>query len=336
MLTAYYSKGCDSSLLFTGLDIEKDISCKVHLNQHHVIHLDIQRFFETRRDLDSFIDTIERTVAKELLEEFPDCQGFDADTRLKTILDKIFVQTGQGFIFIIDEWDHVFRIAKEYKDTQKDYLDFLRGLFKGATYVELAYMTGILPIKKYGEHSAINIFDEYSMVEPKNLGRYFGFTREEVQEQCKQQGIDHHEMERWYDGYRLGRLHIYNPQSVVGVLMWREFQSYWTKTETYEALKIYMDIDFDGLKEAVLKMIGNGHCKINTRKFQNDMTTFKTKDDIFTLLIHLGYLTYDKDHSEVFIPNLEVAQEFLNVLEDPGWDNIARSLQRSEDLLKNT
>lgn len=336
MLTAYYSMGCDSENLFAGLKIEKDISYKTHLNRHHVIRLDVQRFVETRRDLDTFITKMEKAVAEELLERFPDCRGLDTTARLKAILDKISVQTGQSFIFIIDEWDCVFRIAKEYGHIQKNYLDFLRGLFKGAGYVELAYMTGILPIKKYGEHSAINIFDEYSMVEPKNLGKYFGFTKEEVQEQCRQQGIDPLDMEKWYDGYQLGDLRLYNPKSVADALMWKEFQSYWTGTETYEALKIYIDIDFDGLKGAVIKMIGNGRCKINTRKFQNDMTTFKTKDDIFTLLVHLGYLTYDKDTNEVSIPNQEVTQEFLNAVDDPGWGGVTQSLKRSEDLLKDT
>lgn len=137
-------------------------------------------------------------------------------------LEQIYSQTNQGFIYIIDEWDCVFRIAKERKGIQKNYLDFLRGLFKGAEYVELAYMTGILPIKKYGEHSALNIFKEYSMVEPKNLGEYYGFTEEEAREPCQKQGVDYAQMERWYDGYRVGGLSIYNPKPVVDALEWKE------------------------------------------------------------------------------------------------------------------
>ena len=109
------------------------------------------------------------------MEGFPECKGISPDNRLKVVLDAIFNQTGNGFIFIIDEWDCVFRIAKEREDIQKNYLDFLRGLFKGSDYVELAYMTGILPVKKYGDHSAINIFREFSMLSPKGLAEYFGF-----------------------------------------------------------------------------------------------------------------------------------------------------------------
>lgn len=178
----YYSRGCDSAPLFQGLKIEGEESYKEHLNQHHVIRLDVQRFVEKKRDLDVFIAEIEHRVAEELIQEFPECGNLSPALRLKDVLDRIFSLTQKGFIFMIDEWDCVFRMAKERTEIQKDYLDFLRGLFKGAEYAELVYMTGILPIKKYGEHSAINIFDEYSVVDPKNLGERFGFTREEMQE----------------------------------------------------------------------------------------------------------------------------------------------------------
>ena len=190
MLVAYYSKGCDSSALFAGLKIEKNDSYGQHLNLHQVIRLDVQRFLETKKDLDSFIAEIENRLVAELSEEFSGCRNIGPDSRLKDVLDQIFIQTKKGFVFIIDEWDCVFRMAKEREDIQKDYLDFLRGLFKGAEYVELAYMTGILPIKKYGEHSAIYVFDEYSMIDAKRLGEYFGFTTEEVWERCQQYGVD--------------------------------------------------------------------------------------------------------------------------------------------------
>ncbi len=336
MLAAYYSRGCSSRELFAGLEIEKDSSFLTHLNRHHVIRIDVQRFLETERDSDTFIAQIEQLVVEELLEQFPDCRGISPDSRLKTALNQIYKQKETGFIFIIDEWDCVFRFAKTRRQKQKEYLDFLRGLFKGAEYVELAYMTGILPIKKYGEHSALNIFTEYSMTDSKNLGQYYGFTEKEVQEQCRRHDMPYAEVKKWYDGYVLDGLHIYNPKSVVDVLAFREFQSYWTGTETYEALKVYIDRNFDGLKEAVAVMLGNGRCKINTRKFQNDMITFTAKDDILTLLVHLGYLAYDKASQEVFIPNQEVAGEFLNAADGPGWDGLAQALSQSEELLRCT
>lgn len=336
MLTAYYSCGCDSSELFAGLMIEKEKNFPIHLNQHYVIRLDVQRFIESESELDSFIGNIEKSVVSELLKEFPECEGFDIGSRLKTALDQIFIQTGKGFVFIIDEWDCIFRIAKNCEDMQKEYLDFMRGLFKGADYAELVYMTGILPIKKYGEHSAINIFDEYSMISPKNLGEYFGFTEAEVCAACERQGMDYAEVKKWYDGYRVGKLHIYNPKSVADALTWDEIQSYWTGTETYEALKVYIDLNFDGLKEAILTMLGNGRCVIDPFTFQNDMTVFRTRDDVLTLLVHLGYLTYDRETSEVFIPNQEIEQEFVRAVKVGGWDGVIQSLERSRKLLKRT
>ncbi len=335
MLSAYYSCGCDSGALFSGLKIGKDRFYKKHLNQHRVIRLDIQQFLFQKSHLDIFLDKIQEAVIKDLKAEYGDYFQVD-QYGLPGALKQIYGNTGKGFIFIIDEWDCVFRIAKNREDVQRAYLDFLRGLFKGQDYVELAYMTGILPVKKYGDHSAINIFDEYSMVDPKDLGEYFGFTSEEMQKECELQGIDAREVAKWYDGYLLGDLHIYNPKSVIDVLTWKKFKSYWTGTETYEALKVYIDQNFDGLKEAVIQMLGNGRCRINTRKFQNDMTTFSSKDDILTLLIHLGYLTFDEETQETLIPNQEIAQEFLNAIEGPGWGGVVQAVERSSQLLQYT
>lgn len=335
MLAAYYSRGCDSGELFSGREIAGEASFEAHLNRHNVIRLDIQSFLFQESHLNIFIDKIQEYVIRELQNEYGDI--FIQDSYgLPGVLRQIYASTGKGFIFIIDEWDCVFRFAKDAPEMQKAYLDFLRGLFKGAEYVELAYMTGILPIKKYGEHSALNIFDEYSMTEPGDLGEYFGFTEREVKEQCAACGADDVKMKKWYDGYQLGDLKIYNPKSVVEALKWKDFQSYWTGTETYEALKVYIDLNFDGLKEAVIRMLGNGRCRINTRKFQNDMTTFHSRDDVLTLLIHLGYLTYDRKTEEAFIPNQEIAQEFKNAIEGPAWDGVIRSLNRSMSLLEHT
>lgn len=232
MLVAYYSKGCDSGALFAGRKAEKEASFQEHLNQHNVIRLDMQRFLFDEAHLNIFIDKIQEAVVQELRTEYADC--FETDQYgLPSVLEQIYFHTGKGFIFIIDEWDCVFRLAKDRKDIQKDYLDFLRGLFKGAEYVDLAYITGILPIKKYGEHSAINIFDEYSMIDSGELSGYFGFTEDEVRELCAQNDIEFSELQKWYDGYLLNGLHIYNPKSVVDVMRRKKFRSYWTGTETY-------------------------------------------------------------------------------------------------------
>ncbi|MCI8941073.1 MAG: AAA family ATPase [Dorea sp.] len=353
MLAAYYSKGCDSRELFEGLKVscenpdsaggiweggtKQSEAYRANLNQHNVIRFDVQRFLFDESHVSIFIRKIQEVIIKELEAEFGEYFDHSYDQYgLPGTLEQIFANTGEGFVFIIDEWDCVFRLVKDDTEIQKKYLDFLRGLFKGSGYVELAYMTGILPIKKYGEHSAINIFDEYSVTDPKNMGEYFGFTEKEVREQCKKYHTDFAEMRKWYDGYQIGSFHIYNPKSVVDALTWNKFKSYWTGTETYEALKVYIERNFDGLKEAVVEMLGGGQCKIDPTTFQNDMTTFHMKDDVLTLLVHLGYLTYDEQTDNVFIPNQEIAQEFIRAVKVGGWGSLMEALNRSEELLKST
>lgn len=335
MLAAYYSSGCDSGDLFAGRDIEAEESYREHLNRHNVIRLDMQRFLFDESHADIFIDKIQEAVVRELEEESGRCFVRD-QYGLPGVLEQIYAYTKRGFIFIIDEWDCVFRFAKERQDIQKAYLDFLRGLFKGAEYVELAYMTGILPIKKYGEHSAINIFKEFSMLNPGSFAKYFGFTEEEVMGLCKKYGVDYGETQEWYDGYLVGDHHIYNPQAVTELMDNKAFRSYWTGTETYEALKVYIDMNFDGLKEAVIGMLGNMRCRIDPSTCQNDMTTFKSRDDVLTLLLHLGYLSFDEKRSEVFIPNQEIAGEFMRSVRAGGWDGLVQALQRSDELLQRT
>lgn len=201
----------------------------------------------------------------------------------------------------------------------------------------LAYMTGILPIKKYGSHSALNMFFEYSMTDQKELEEYTGFTEEEVAELCNRFDMDFAETGNWYDGYVFKKFkHIYNPRSVVEAMRSHDFSGYWTATETYEALKIYIDMDFDGLRTDIVQMLGGGRARVNTRSFQNDMLTFKTKDDVLTLLIHLGYLAYDSLRKEAFIPNKEIMGEFETAMTVGGWDEIVRILKASERLLADT
>ena len=188
---------------------------------------------------------------------------------------------------------------------------------KDKQYVALAYMTGILPIKKYGTHSALNMFDEFSMTNPKQLAEFVGFTESEVRELCCQYGMDFEETKRWYDGYRFENLeHVYSPRSVVSAMLSRSFDSYWNQTETFEALRDYIALNYAGLKDTVIELLAGSSKKINTSKFTNDMTTFKSADDVLTLLIHLGYLGYDYTAQEVFIPNSEVASEFYNAVEE--------------------
>ena len=263
---------------------------------------------------------IQKTVLDELKLIFGEVI-LPQETRLPAALAAVYSRNKRGFVIIVDEWDCVFRESRDKGDAQKQYLDFLKDLFKDRTYVKLAYMTGILPIKKYGTHSALNVFYEYSMTDPKRLAEFVGFTEDEVKELCQEYQMDFDEAKRWYDGYCFRRMeHVYNPKSIVDAMLEEAFHSYWTGTETYEALKMYIDMNFDGLKDAVIAMKEGNRCKINPRKFQNDMTSFESKDDVLTLLVHLGYLAYDEKDQMVFIPNREITGEFESAIEDSdGW-----------------
>ena len=334
MLTAYYSRGCDSRDLFKDLKIAQHPSFEKHLNKYNVIHLNVQRFMNRADSIHDMIAALERSVIRELKREFSDTDFYEE--RLVSILEEIYAQNGGQFVFIIDEWDCIFRMRKSDLNAQKEYLDFLRDVLKDQPYVVLAYMTGILPIKKYGEHSALNMFDEYSMTNQRDLAEFTGFTEQEVKELCEQYNMPFEETKRWYDGYDLKGLSIYNPRSVVMSMLGHDFDSYWTKTETYESLKKYIQMDSFGLREIVTRLISGERYPVNPDKFQNDMVTFNSADDVLTLLIHLGYLTYDFDTETTWIPNNEVQREFINSIEDGGWEHIMKSIRKSDELLEAT
>ena len=338
MLTAYYSCGCKSGELFSGLKISQAESYSKHLNKYNVIHMNMVEF--TNADtMEDFLDNIAKNLLFEITDEFQNVRFFDDSNLIRSLKD-VFFRTKIPFVFIIDEWDCVFRIKRFNIEDQTKYLNFLRNLLKDQSYVALAYMTGILPIKKYGEHSALNMFTEISVVDAANYAEFTGFTDDEVKALCKKYGSSYDEIKRWYDGYCVEGISIYNPRSVVESIRSKKISNYWTKTETYEALKVYIQADFDGLHEKVVQMIAGERVEINTAKFQNDMVTFATADDVLTLLVHLGYLTFEafgKDalgRGLVWIPNAEIQQEFINCIEDKGWEEVMKSIRASDDLIQ--
>ncbi len=342
MLAAYYSQGCDSFELFKNLKIANSPAFEKELNKHPLIYLDVQWFLSVSRDkgnVEQTVSYIQNEVIKELARQYLDIVKPD-DISLSEVLFRIHSRIGEQFVIIIDEWDCLFREEKNDTRLQENYINFLRGIFKGIlaeSSICLAYITGILPIKKYGTQSALNNFDEFTMINPMPLESYVGFTQEEVYQIYNKYNLDFEEARQWYDGYVFrNNLHIYNPKSVLDAALRGQFGSYWTQTETYESLRRYIEMDFDGLKEAIITMLGGGRCKINTNKFQNDMTSLKSKDDVMTLLVHLGYLAYDAREGEVFIPNQEVAGEFENAVEDGGWEEIMLAIKESEEMLNAT
>ncbi|RKI40813.1 AAA family ATPase [bacterium D16-51] len=346
MITAYYGAGCDSTGLFRGLKISANPGFTRHLNQYNVIYADMNDFRNKSlmdgqghtKAMES-ICLFQKEIIRELRKQFPN-QIEEGEYGLPSALTQIYQKSGVQFIIILDEWDAVFREDKMEIEAQEAYINLLRGLFKSANsrkFIKLAYLTGILPIKKYGTQSALNNFDEFTMVMPEPLEEYVGFTEKEVMALYEEYGLEYGKAKYWYDGYVFGDgIHVFNPKSVVDSIRRNRFASYWTRTETYESLKGYINIDFSGLRETVVCMIAGGRCKVNPDKFQNDITTFHDRDDILTLLIHLGYLAYDFEAKEAYIPNEEVKGEFRNAVEGSRWDIVGKLIEESEKLLQAT
>lgn len=333
MLTAYYSSECDSSVLFQPFGISGDPHFADYLNKYNTIFLNMQEFLSQSHNMTEMLALLRKSILWDLLEKYPDLRYFDTTNLTRTMQD-IYTQVKCPFVIIIDEWDCIFREYKVSKDAQEQYLDFLRDFLKDKEYVHLAYMTGILPIKKYGTHSALNMFDEFSMIDPGPLAPYVGFTESEVAQLCSQYYMDLAAVKSWYDGYSFDNgLSIYSPRSVVSCMRFKKIGNYWNQTETFEALQFYIDMNFDGLKDDVLCMIAGESIPVNTGSFTNDMTTFRNENDVLTLLIHLGYLGYDEKNKLVFIPNSEVRTEYINAVSSSDWGTISTALRNSADTL---
>ena len=338
MLTAYYSKGCSSEEIFSGLAISKSTDFKKHLNKHDVIHIDIQWFWNNCENVNSIVSFISQSVLSELRELYPGVLAGETVT-LPDGLSRIKDKTGQKFIVIVDEWDVLIRDMEANPKIQEEYIGFLRGMFKGTEptkFLQLAFLTGILPIKKLETQSALNNFEEFTMLEPDMLSSYFGFTENEVKELCITYDRDYEAVKRWYDGYILGGYQIYNPKAVVSVMLRGIFRSYWSKTGTYESILSLISMDFDGLRSAIIEMLSGASIEVDVTTFQNDMVSFQNKDDVITLLIHLGYLAYDQNKRAAFVPNEEIRQELLKAIKTRKWDELISFQKESKELIEAT
>ena len=333
MLAAYYSRGCQSEKLFEEFKITKDPSFRQHLNRYNVFFMNMQEFLSGSKTVEKMIFRISQLLMRDLKQEYPDIAYFD-ETDLAESMQDVYQHTGCPFVIIIDEWDCIFREYKEDKKAQEQYLDFLRDFLKDKSYIHLAYMTGILPVKKHGTHSALNMFDEFSMIYAGPLAEYVGFTESEVKILCDRYHMDMEEIREWYDGYHFENCGaVYNPRSVVNAMLFGAIRNYWNMTESFEALQTYIDMNFDGLKDDVLSMLAGEHIPVNTGNFTNDMTTFRDENDVLTLLIHLGYLSCDSKEQSVCIPNNEIQNEYVNAVSVSDWGEVSKALKHSADLL---
>ncbi|MBR1536290.1 MAG: AAA family ATPase [Treponema sp.] len=346
IISSYYSKGCDSRKLFERCKISKDASFESNLNKFNVIKLDINSEYRNTANKNNLISEMTADIRDEFIEQFPDITFTEKDSIAKCIL-KVFDKTGEKFVILMDEYDVLVRENVE-QDLFNQYLDFLNGLFKSDTLrpaIALAYLTGILPIVRDKVQSKLNNFDEYTILNAGKLSEYTGFTTEEVRGLCLKYNIDFEECRRWYDGYNLvwfedgkkKECEIYNPESVVKTMLNHKFFNYWSKTSSYEVISDRLNQNFAGTKDDVIKMIAGEDIDVNVTTYKNTINAFTTKNDIFTYLMHLGYLSYDDSKETCRIPNKEVLKEWTNAVSVTSDYSVTDSIiSSSKELLEET
>ena len=339
MLCAYYDQSCDSRSLFADLEIASDPSFEKHLNKYPVIYLDMSEFMDaTQEDRADIVPYIQRELRKDLLAEYPDVT-VDDDDRLFQVLLKVCLATKKQFILIIDEWDAICREYSPGTNVMDQYVNWLRSMFKGVNASRVfaaVYMTGILPIKKYQTQSALNNFMEYSMVSPAQMARNFGFTKDEVRQLAEKHGMDFDELEKWYDGYQVGGEHsMFNPNSVMQAINQRWCESYWASTAAYDTVATYIQLNYEGLHDDIIDMLAGGRSSVRVVGFNNDLHDVTSRDDVLTVLIHLGYLSYDRETRECYLPNREVAIEMESAVRKTNWQGVIQAIKTSERLLQS-
>lgn len=334
MLDAYYTKNGNAEGVFDGLAVRQSVEFYRHLNKHNVVSINFAKYFENYSPCDGGIALLSRHLMEDLKQEYADIVEDGMD--LSLAFDAIQQEKGEKFIFLIDEWDSIFRYRKGKKREQEELLGFLKDLFKDRAYVELVYMTGILPIKKYNTGSALNMFREYTIIDPKSLGKFFGFSKEELSILCqKDKGVSIEELTEWYDGYYIDDVgEIYNPKSVTEALSEGVCKDYWSKTGGFTELEEYITMNFDGLRDDITSLLSDERIPLNVVGFSNDLESFHDKDEVLTALVHLGYLTYRKGY--VYIPNRELREEFSATVMRLNWGTVSKLLNQSRQLLEAT
>lgn len=340
MLCAYYDKTCDSEKLFSDLVISKTDLYKNYLNALNVVYIDITGYISAAKKVSDVVKNIRQSLTEELISTFPALQELNG----KSIGDVFLAATkinSEKFFFVIDEWDALFREQKDNLSLQEEYINFLRELFKNGpvtdNVVAGAFMTGILPIKKYGHQSAISDFREYTMVAPSLFAEYVGFTKKDIDSLAQNYKVNKTKLKTWYDGYSFPKVgSIYNPNSVCQAIRTQEYSSYWAKTETYAALLEYINLDTNGLQGDIIQMIGGNSVPVDTSTFQNDMTSSQSRDDVLSLLIHLGYIAYDSKSKTAKIPNEEIREEFISTVRNGSHDATNRIISNSDQLIEDT
>ena len=333
MIYAYYDRKSDSSALFADLEISKSESYQKHLNKYPTIYIDLNTFAEF--DKDNVVELFQKQVIEDLKTSYPSLKETEY---LSVALREINQATGDRFVVIIDEWD---KLVREIDDkTKNKYVNFLRSMFKSNTADDvflLVYMTGILPIIKVESQSALNNFDEYSVIRPAKTAKYYGFTPDEVVRICEKHNLNIELMKHAYDGYIIGNeKSIFNPNSVMLAAEDGGYDSHWSKSAAYTTIEHYIGIDHDNVQQKIIRMLNGESVTVEVTSFRNDMKHIDTSDDVLTLLAHLGYLSFNPEDSTVRIPNTEVAGEFRLSIGRAGWGEVSKALMDSLSLINKT
>lgn len=331
MLGAYYSKAVNSKGIFDNLNISKSIGYEDNLNKYNVVSISFNEITDNMKTYEDYLGNIVKRLKKELIEEFPIDDISDEDS-----VSRVFNKTNEKFIFIIDEWDYIFN-NNLFEDRQNDFLEFLRNLLKDQPYVALAYMTGVLPIKKYSSGSALNMFDEFTMINDMQFGEYFGFTEKEVKALCSmQEKVTFDEMSNWFNGYITEEgIKIFNPRSVVKALQNGKCKSYWTNTGAMDEVARYLKYNVHDVRNDVIEMVSGEEidCYI-AEEFRAGQKEPRTKEEIYSAMIVLGFLSYYDGY--IKIPNKELMMEFEKALRDESFGYVSEIIENSRSMLKAT
>ncbi|MCI8648493.1 MAG: AAA family ATPase, partial [Firmicutes bacterium] len=341
MLAAYYTKGLDSGSLFSDLKIAqasvdsegkpKELFYPNHLNQHNVIKID---FSQMPDDCSSYADYIS-SIRNKLKQDLGECYS-NLDPMAYDSLSSFFEATEDSFIFILDEWDAIFHRRFVTEPDKEDFLEFLRDLLKDKPYVELAYMTGVLPIAKYSSGSAINMFDEYNFMNDGVYDTFFGFTKQEVKALCDEEHtVPYEELKQWYDGYRTSEGEsLFNPRSVSYALNRGSCQNYWTETGPMNEVADCIEHNAGEVREDIVQMVAGNPVEVELNGYSAAEQSMNTRDEILSAMVVYGFLSYHEE--ELQIPNHELMLKFQRVLSRSSMGGISEIVKQSKAMLQAT
>ena len=338
MLCAYYSKGCDSREMFSKLKISKAKNYEKYLNKLNFISIDVASEYQNAKDKEKLLDKLTERIKREFVSQFPTVDFSICESMADCMLE-VHAATQERFVIILDEYDSLVRLQYGTK-LFAGYLEFLNGLFKSNTLrpaIALAYITGILPVIRDRVQSKLNNFREYTILDAYQLAEYVGFTEKEVKPLCRKYKVDFNEVKSHYNGYKQHGYEIYNPESVVMCAETKSFGNFWGMTSNYSVITERLKHNYKGAKEDIIRMLAGERVRVNVTSYMNTMTDFVTKDDVFTYLIHVGYLAYDHINKTCRIPNLEVRNEWNNAIEAmPDYSVTDEIIKASEELYNQT